>query len=444
MSKRNFVLLIIFFILLVGSVLWFLSLRNVPTTPNDGNGGENFLSRFNPFGQNKENSGEPTKPPIDIEGETPEEQEVLVSKLQKISSVPVAGFEIISKERLKEIPVVTPEVITETTATTPKKTTKPTPPATELSLATRYVDRVTGNIYQTFLDKISERKFSTTIIPRVYESIFGSKGSSVLMRYLKSDTKTIETFLGTIPKEILGADTENNEIRGIFLPDNINDLSLSPDTTKIFYLANVGDDAVGTVMNLSDSKKTQVFDSPFTEWLSFWPNMSMVTLTTKPTAVVQGHMYTINPTTKSFSRVLGDIYGLTTLTSPNGKLVLYSDSSLTLSTYDVSKKTSTTLGVRTLPEKCIWGSVSDTVYCAVPITLNGGQYPDSWYQGEISFSDQIWKIDILTGNTTIVADPTLAPIGEEIDGIKLMLDTKEKYLLFVNKKDSFLWKLELE
>ncbi len=446
MSRRNFTLLIIVLGLIIVSVFWVLYSRQSPTSPTGDSGGTNFLSMFNPFGKNEDTTPDgTTNNPVNVTDETPTGSgtENPAIKLHKISTVPVAGFHIFLKERLKEIPVIAPEVIPTETTTTPKKTTKPTPPPTEFAPATRYVDRQTGNIYQTFLDKLEERKFSTTIIPKVYESIFGNKGNSVIMRYLKADGVTVETFVGGIPKEVLGADTESNEIKGTFLSNNITDLSLSPDTTKAFYLLNVGEGVLGTVLNIVDNKKTQVFDSPFTEWLSFWPNASMVTLTTKPSASVQGHMYMVNPTTKSFSRVLGDIYGLTTLTSPNGKLVLYSDSGLGLSTYDVSKKTTAPLGVRTMPEKCVWGPVSDVVYCAVPRAINGGQYPDSWYQGEVSFSDQIWKINITTGATSMISDPITVTGGEDIDGIKLMLDTSGKYLLFVNKKDSILWKLDL-
>ncbi len=443
MSKRNFTLLVIVLILIVISVLWVLYSRQSPTTGVEDSGGINFLSRFNPFGTNTKILPNNIQNPVDVGGENPADNEanLPVEKLQKISSVPVAGFHIFLKERLKEIPVVPVDTTTETTT---KKTTKPTPPPTELAEATRYVDRITGNIYQTFLDKLVERKFSTTIIPKVYESVFGNKGNSVIMRYLKVDNRTIETFSGVIPKEVLGADTDNNEIKGVFFADNITDYSLSPDTTKMFYLTNVEEGTVGTVLNLADSKKTQVFDSPFTEWLSFWPNASMVTLTTKPSTSVQGHMYVLNPTTKSFSRAIGDVYGLTTLTSPNGKLALYGDNTLALNSYDMVKKTSVALGIRTLPEKCVWGSASDIVYCAAPREISGAQYPDSWYQGEVSFSDQIWKINILTGNTTLVVDPTTVRGGENIDGTKLMLDASGKYLLFVNKKDSFLWKLDLE
>ena len=94
----------------------------------------------------------------------------------------------------------------------------------------RYVDKATGNIYQTFADKIDERKFSSSVIPRVYEAFFGNEGESVIMRYLKTDNRTIETFVGALPKEFLGSDSVGtNEIKGSFLPENISDISVSPD-----------------------------------------------------------------------------------------------------------------------------------------------------------------------------------------------------------------------
>jgi hypothetical protein len=311
--------------------------------------------------------------------------------------------------------------------------------------ALRYVDRATGNIYETFADKIEEKKFSTTVIPKVYEAYWGNGGNSVIMRYLKDDEKTIETFAGNLPKEYLGADTTvANEVKGAFLPEDVENMSVSPDAGSIFYLFNVGNNMVGTTLNLLSNKKAQIFTSPFTEWLSQWPDSKMITLTTKPSSGLPGYMYAMDPSNKNLNQVLGNINGLTTLTSPNGKLVLYGDDNLSLYVYHLDTKVSDLLGVKTLPEKCVWGKLGDTVYCAVPKTIEAGQYPDAWYQGEVSFSDQLWKMDIKGGNATLLADPITISGGEDIDGIKLALDTDENYLFFVNKKDSFLWEFNLK
>src|SRR3989338_5190356 len=252
MSKRNFILLIIVLILTAIAVFGFFYFQKEPTPPGGESTGTNFISQFNPFGDKK-----PT-PPTAPSTETPDYQpnptgETPKMKLTKISSMPIAGFAVFSKERLKEIPI--PEVVT------PQSplgglTAKSTPPPTEFAPALRYVDRMTGNIYQTFADKIEERKFSTTVIPKVYEAYFGNKGESVVMRYLKTDETTIQTFIGNLPKEHLGEDSsESNEVTGSFLPENVSDVSISPDTLKIFYLFNVGDVAIGTTLSLLDNKK---------------------------------------------------------------------------------------------------------------------------------------------------------------------------------------------
>jgi len=451
MSKRNFILLIIVLAIATAVGLLFLYL-NRPTGDVVDNGGDNnFLSNFNPFGSSKN-----VPPPAPTEGEdkkTPGTDEpVDTSNLQlvKVSTIPIAGYGVFMKERYVFVPEVIPgQVIAPTTDTaTPVPTTAkpatPTAPLTEFVPALRYVERSTGNIFQTFADKIDERKFSSTIIPKVYEAHFLNKGQSVVMRYLKADDKTIVTFVGALPKDQLGGDTtETNEVKGVFLPENITDLSVDPGISRMFYLFNSGDGAIGINTNYLTDKKVQIFDSPFTEWLSQWTNPNLISLNTKPSARVPGYVYALDPNKKTFTKILGEINGLTTLVSPSGKLVLYGDSSLSMSVYNTETRETTPLSLNSFPEKCTWTKNNDYVFCSVPKTIVGGEFPDSWYKGEVSFSDAIWKIDIINGNTEIIIDPSVAPGGEEIDGTKLALDEKEENLFFVNKKDSYLWQLKL-
>src|SRR3989344_4700588 len=202
MSKRNFILLIIILILAVTVVFGFLYFRPQTTPSGDSDQGINFISRFNPFSNNKTIIPKTESPVVDISGTLPPPaEEIPIVKLKRISSMPVAGFGLFIKERLKEITPPPPPPQGEGQEIKFSPTKKPTPPPTEFITAVRYVERATGNIYQTFLDKIEERKFSTTVIPKVHEAYFGNKGKSVIMRYLKIDDRTIETFVGTLPKE---------------------------------------------------------------------------------------------------------------------------------------------------------------------------------------------------------------------------------------------------
>ena len=429
--------------LITTAVFVFFYLRKEPTpSPEDGTG-TNFEI---PFGGGSGTTKPPvTTPPVDVPGdETPPVTETPSGKLVKVSSMPIAGFTVFSKERMKEAAIV-PEV----EQGLPLLKTKPKAPLTEFMPALRYVEKATGNIYQTFADKMMERKFSGTIIPKVYDAYFGNRGESVVMRYLKTDGGTIETFAGNLPKELLGAEiTGNNEVKGYFLPNNVKDVSVSPDGKNIFYLfiagSDSGDNMIGTTLNLLTNKKVQIFDSPFTEWLSWWGGSNIITLATKPSSNIPGYMYAIDSAGKNLGKILGNINGLTVLGSPNGKLTLYGDNTLSLNVYHNDTRNVSPLSIRTLPEKCVWGKASDIIYCAVPKLIDFGQYPDSWYQGEVSFNDQLWKVDIKTGNSTLLLNPAVAAGGKEIDGIKLALDEGENYLFFVNKKDSFLWKFDLK
>ena len=438
MSRRNFTLLIIVATAVLLVALGYLYFNQTPSGEGGESSGTNFISKFNPFGT-KTTAPPKVAQPVDVSGYKIEPVvETQNVKLKKVSSMPVAGFGVFQKERLIESPPLAPPP----QGGEDSKKKQPPKPLTEFIPSLRYVARATGNIYQTFADQIKEEKFSTTIIPKVYEAYFGDKGNVVIMRYLKKDDKTIETFVGNLPKETLGVDTnQNNEIRGSFLPENISDISMSPDTMNIFYLWNMGDSAIGTTYDLV-SKKIQIFDSPFTEWLSQWPNTKMLTLTTKPSATVPGYMYAIDPSKKPPSKILGDINGLTTLTSPNGKLILYADNALSLNIYNTENGSTTSAGARTLPEKCVWAKAGYAIYCAVPKVIEGALYPDAWYQGEVSFTDEIWKIDPANGSEKMIAGG--AETSEGIDGIKLALDEGENYLFLVNKKDSFLWELELK
>ncbi len=415
MSRRNFILLIIVLIILLVTGLYFFSSSSTQTgEPKNEN---SFLSSLNPFGKSNLKIGQNNNTDIDkIEDNTPTATTEEIRKFNKISSMPIAGYTVFQKEKVTK----------------------------EFHPNIRYVSRENGNIYQTYGDDIKEEKFSNTIIPRVYEAFFGNTGKTVLMRYLKGDGSTIQTYLGNMPTEKVGVTTTSTvDIVGSFLPENISDLSISPDTSKVFYIVNNEDNATGIVLNLKDNKKTQVLSSPFTEWLTAWGGEKIQFLNTKASGVALGYLYKIE-NTKIPQKVLGDIYGLSTLPSKDAKNILLNNNSLALSVYNINTKNTNPISLNTHIDKCVWSKDNINIYCAVPKNVFSATYPDAWYQGEVSFDDQIWKINIGNQNTELVFDPSSLNGGVEIDAIKLSLSQDENYLLFVNKKDSYLWQYQLK
>lgn len=438
-SKLIIITIIILIFALLGVGYFYISRTNTNTEAEGTKTEENFLYNIFSFG-NKTNIPNPINNLVNfITGNKDgEEGEVVVkNKLNKISSMPISGYGILEKERYVVVPDVDVNTITEENKNTPVA------PNTEIVSVLKYADKTTGNIYQTFVDEIEERKFSETIIPFVHESFFTQNG--VIMRYLRNNT-VISTFLGELPKEVLGADTsDGNEIFGTFLPEGIRDISISPNNKKVFYLSNTKNGVVGILIGEDNSNKTQIFDSPFTEWISFWVNNDLLTLTTRPSSTVLGYSYVLDPNTKFFNKLLSGIKGLTTLMSADGETILYSNNNLSLNIFSVNRSESKNLKLRTHTEKCVWAGDNITVYCAIPKYIdNTLTYPDSWYQGEISYDDEIYKINIETGQRIKLVNPGEIYSDATIDAINLKLDKNEENLFFMNKSDSYLWGLKLK
>lgn len=319
----------------------------------------------------------------------------------------------------------------------------------------RYMERGLGHIFETNIDTMEEDRISNTTRLKIYEAIWGDVGKNVVIRYLDDiDNKTIRSFLiklnedtqvEEIPGEIINIQPKQEE-EGIFLPENITSITKSSDSEKIFYIINTGTSAIGTIYNTESNNSTQIFRSELTEWLSQWPNKDTITITTKPSGGVPGFMYFLDINSEDITKILGNINGLTTLTSPNGKKILYSESingSFTLNLYDVEKQATEKLPLTTLPEKCTWGRIDvSIIYCAIPTTIPSSTYPDQWYKGLISFSDEIWSIDTKTYTTSFIVSPTDLRIGD-MDIVNLQLDPKENYVFFSNKKDLSLWGVKL-
>ncbi len=361
------------------------------------------------------------------------------SRFHKLTEFSVAGaafFEDMRPLPTEEVSLPGGEAPTEEVPkTTTKKTKtvpKPAPPKFETVPSLRYVERATGHIEQMYLDTKATGEVSNSTIPNIYEAFFDSKASSVIYRYLDSDNKSITSFFATL-----------GGTQGEFLPSNILDVSLSPDKTKFFYLTKTFSGVTGSTRSFNDTKKTQVFNSSITEWLSQWVTDQKIYLTTKASYSVDGSLFSLNAISGVLTKILGGIPGLTTLANSDGSLVLYSasfDTGPKLEIFNVKNHSSLDLNIYGLPEKCVWANNPSIIYCAIPNSIDGNQYPDSWYQGLVSFTDRFIKINSATNEITTIADSTY---GSPIDGIHLFLDDKDSQLFFINKKDSTLWSLDL-
>lgn len=402
MPKKILTLILITLIIAilgVGYYLFFIKKPAEKTTETPGT--EDFL----PFGEGGQTQNTPTEnEPVFNE---PQNEVSEIPKLVRISKDPVAGAGIFEKDGKNFI---------------------------------RFVDRATGHIYEAVRESAENKRLSNNTIPKVYEAYWGAKGDTTLVRYLRDNSNDIETFSikisQTTPTETFG------NIQGNYLARNIKSLAISPTGESVFYLTPTSSGSDGIISKLDGTGKIQSFSSPLKEWNANWPSLNTISLLTKPSGLSTGYLYFLNLKTKVTEKVLGPISGLTALVNISSDKVIYSSSPQgTIRTFIKNLKTGTDfeLSAKTLPEKCVWSKTdSDIVYCAVPKYIDSNVYPDTWYQGTASFSDDLWKIDAKTGESSIIA--TMGPgNGEDTDVMNPEISQNDDEIIFTNKKTLSLW-----
>lgn len=335
------------------------------------------------------------------------------------------------------------------TAFTPVKK----PDNIEIVEMARFVDVASGYIYDQALRKIEQPITRTeTTVPRVKEAFFDNTGTKAVMRYLADEV--IQTYLvkldfpevdPNLTKEERDAVSKVAKVTGEFMPENIKVFDASNDKKSFFYLNPISGGVAGITQNFATKAKKQVFDSPLTEWIADYASDAKIGLTTKASGVVPGYSYVIDTKTSSLSKSIGGKNGLTTLLSPDGKKLLYSESgegSIGAFMLELATGKITAVSPSTLPEKCVWTKDSTKLYCAAPVKSVSMLYPDDWYKGKRSFDDALWVIDASDYSGNIIYD-IFSKKSEKIDATNLSLNAEEDYLGFINKKDGILWGFDL-
>lgn len=396
--KRNWfvILIIVIVILLVGVGIYFFS-SDEKVSEEDIDTDDSFLF---PFGD----SGDTKRESTDRDGKVSRTEALgdFIPKLRKISPRPSTKGVFVQKDD---------------------------------GLYIRYTERETGHLFEVSTGDSNQKRLTNTTIPRIYNAEWSSGGESIVLQYLGEDSETIQSFAAEIE---VSEESGEKKLTGIFLSLDIKQLNFFGN--QMFTLVETESGSIGTISDSKGESKNQIFSSPLREWLVEWPGSGTIALTTKPSSGMGGFMYFLNTKSESLKKILSGITNLTTLTSPDLSKVLYS-SGTSLFVYDIGSDESTLVPINTLSEKCVWGE-SPVIYCGVSKVLPKN-LPESWYQGLVTLSDDIWKINVETNQTDLLVDPE-EEYGVSIDLTDLVLDEEESYLLFVNKKDSTLWVFELK
>ncbi|MCK5021853.1 MAG: hypothetical protein KAR54_01220 [Candidatus Pacebacteria bacterium] len=299
----------------------------------------------------------------------------------------------------------------------------------------RYIEKITGHIYETTTKSLIQNRISNTTIPKINKVLWIDK-DNLIIRYIEEDI--IKTFSANLVED------SNNELslEGVYLQDNIREIIKFND--GIFYLLEIGTNSIGLTSDLKSEKRKQVLNSDLREWLIYNIDDEKINFTTKTAENILGYSFIFNPITENFDKVLANKLNLSTLINKNFDILYTENLQLIpkLFVYNFENKVSIDIPINTFPEKCVWGKDNIKVYCGVPNNSLSRSSLDNWYKGKISFSDDIWEINTNTGKTKKLISP-LDEVGENIDVINIKINNDDNYLTFINKKDFNLWGLKL-
>ena len=308
----------------------------------------------------------------------------------------------------------------------------------------RYIDRATGNIYNTKARSSEIDRLTDTTISRIQEAFFTDNGSSTVLRWL-GDNDAVKTTIGQILPPTASSSDEGS-INGYYIDDNIDSVAISPDSQKIYSIFASANQSIGVLSDYKGDSQKNIFTSPLSQWTAYWINNNLIALTSKAASIAPGSLLTLNPKTGNTTSVLNNINGLTDLINPKADTALVSyatPNNLQLALDVVGTNSIENLAESTLPEKCVWSeSTSTLAYCFVPNSIPSANYPDAWYQGIVSFNDSIYSIDASTGNMTKIYDPA-GTDNDNIDAISPVISPDGNFLVFMNKKDGSLWSFDI-
>jgi hypothetical protein len=438
MNRKLILALTLIFIFVVGVFVYLRVIQNQKkNTPTTVSG---LFKSLLPFGSGGQTGTTliPESDPLIIGTETdPTTSEQKLPRLRHYTKDPTSGHIIIQREK---------DVIKDRIKTT------------ELGYYVRYIDRASGHIFESkTTDPNNIQKVSNTTIPKVYEAIFTPQGTSLLARFLDNNDRILSYYIvlqdkipapsssttPTVNSRALEEKSVLKEAKGSYLTPNIKEVAMSPNGTKI--LQSLYNSKGGTINILDGGKSVRsVIEHPLRDWLLHMQSETKATLTTKPSGSVVGYSYLLDIATGGLKKIVGGIKGLTVLPYKDSESFLVGEGGQTLKlTYFKQNKLTQNVPLKTLPEKCVWSKKEAAViYCAVPNELKSANYPDDWYKGLISFTDSIWRMNLDTTETRLIADlPTES--GQAIDVQNIQISNDDMYITFINKTDLTLWGLDL-
>lgn len=350
--------------------------------------------------------------------------------LRQISFEPISGYTFYattSTTTTTSLTIDNQEIIKEALATT---------------TAIRFQERVTGHIYDVFEFIEAPQKVSNITEQQVYATLFSNNKNSFVFQKPAFNNEQIQSTLATLTFST----TTGVEMNKTIISNSVSDLILNKNSNKLIYSVKQGGLSGIYTSNIDRTNEKLVTTLSFNEFLIDTINQNEVLITTKASRSIPGYAYTLNTTTASFTKILGNINGLLVKVSPDKKYYLYSQSEQNrpgVRIYKAETNETSLTSIDTLPsEKCVF-SLKNTseIYCFGSLIYKAGQYPDDWYKGKIVNFESLYKISLADGFVTPLYNFEVDEIS--VDAMNVQITNNDEFILFQNKYDLTLWSVHL-
>lgn len=286
-----------------------------------------------------------------------------------------------------------------------------------------------GDLFAVGFRGGEQEKVAHVTIVGLIEALWSRARDRAAVFYLGDESRKAFIHLGTTSIAVL--------------PQDIASFSWSPDGRSLAYLLQKDGLVNLTIADASGKNPKTVFTTPIADAQISWISPDKIAFQTAASGLAEGFIFTFSRSAGAFTRILGPVFGLDTLWSPDGARILASQTrrggkNLTTALYDPAKKKVLRLESSTLIEKCSWAGAKE-LFCAVPRAIPAETIlPDEYLSGEFNSSDRIIRIEAETGEATTIIDEGNFDMSD-------LIATKDKnFLFFVNRKDGTLWSVRLK
>lgn len=284
-----------------------------------------------------------------------------------------------------------------------------------------------GHLFERELDGSNEEKRTSNFtIPQIIKVIWsGDAKKAVIFYNLNNEVRKILV------------DYSESTPKTNFLSDTVSSVAFSPDSKSIVFINSTETAENIFVSNSSFQNQRKIFDNNIPNLEISWPAQNIIALKTKSSYAVNGFLYMVNANGGNFNKI-ADAPGLDVIWNNDGSGIVYTDSNLDLFFLDTKTGTKKSLGFKTIAEKCAFSKVKNNiVYCAIPSIISPNNYPDAWWQGKVSFEDNIIAIDTTTLDLVLFAKT-------QSDAVNPIITKDDAFLLFKNRNNGELWSLKLK